>query len=209
MLCIIPESSLGKSLKHLIWTQSRWQRSPSPFVSSFGLCVHKNMLAPHVYWDKCNVKPRLRHNYVMYSLHLFAQIYMLTTDCDWGPLITDPPTAQSRAIRGKWAPNETMKIMNSRWWWIVRSEVWNATAFVVFLRLSLLCILWSHWLLSQTSDSFLFPLSCLWKWNEFGGVHPGASLLDCVPRALSALLAPMLMQCTFFSENVRLVCSAL
>lgn len=61
MLCIIPESSLGKSPQHLIWTQSRCQRSPRPFVSSFGLyvCVHKNMLAPHVYQDKCNVKPRL------------------------------------------------------------------------------------------------------------------------------------------------------
>lgn len=116
MLCIIPKSSLGKSPKHLIWTQSQWQRSPSPFKSSFCLyvCVHKNMLAPHVYQDKCNVKPRLRRNYVMYSLHLFAQIYMLTTDCARGPLITDPPTAQSRAIRGKGPPNETMKIMNNR-----------------------------------------------------------------------------------------------
>lgn len=85
------------------------------------------------------MKPRLRHNYVMYSLHLFAQIYMLTTDCAWGPLITDPPTAQSRAISGKRTPNETMKIMNSRWWWIVRAEVWNAAAFGLFFFLDFSC----------------------------------------------------------------------
>ncbi len=96
------------------------------------VCVHKNMLALYVYWDKCIVKPRLGHNYVMYSLHLFAQIYMLTTDCDWGPLITDPPTAQSRAIRGKWAPNETMAIMNRRWWWIYQIRSVKCHCFCCF-----------------------------------------------------------------------------